>query len=142
MSLAKLQERFSTNPVKSQQGIWIDIPLDPGEPVPGFKIGRMGITNPKWSTMAGNDYREHRVRIEAGQMPAEESRQRAIVTFCHTILFDWRNVDDAKGNQIIYTPEEGIKLLTVSDLLYDRLHDEAKKDANFQDYFINKTVGN
>ena len=142
MSYDKLAEMFTSSTKLSQEGIWIDVDLGGGGPQPGFLIGRMGSTNPKWSDMASQSYRQHSQKIEGGFMSATESRQRAISVFCHTVLFDWRNIDDKDGNPILYTPEQGIHMMTKMDRLYDYLLAESQKDANFREYVIKEKLGN
>ena len=143
MSYSLLAKQFSSSKTLSQKGIWVSV--DVGRPdgvKPRFLIGRMGITNPKWSDSAAQSFRDAKTRIQAGAMSAEESRLRAVTVFANTVLFDWENIEDDDGTPIPYTPEEGIKALSKMDRLYDILLDEAQTDANFMEHYVKGKVGN
>ena len=142
MSYARIRRKFATSPTLSQKGVWVKVDLGDGGPPPEFLIARMGSTNYRWSDMAAQSFRENRKRIDAGVLPAEESRLKAITTFAYTVLLDWKNIDDDDGNQILYTPEEGIKMLTEMDVLYDYLLEESQDITLFQDEHIKRKVGN
>ena len=142
MSYDRLLDKFSTSLTLSQQGVWYDVDLGDGGPIPGFLCGRMGSTNIKWAEMAAQSFNETRQQRALGTFSSTESRQRAIKVFAHTILFNWRNIDDKDGNPIIYTPEEGIKALSQWDRLYDHLLDQVQTDSNYQEATIAEKVGN
>ena len=143
MSYSLLAEKFTSSKTLSQKGRWVtvDVGREDG-PQPEFLLGRMGSTNYKWAEMAAQNFRENKSRIEAGTLPAEESRLRAITVFCHTVLFNWRHIDDEVGEPMVYTPEEGIKTLAKMDRLYDILLDEAQSDDKYLEHQIKEKVGN
>ena len=142
MSYDRLLDKFSTSLTLSQQGVWYDVDLGDGGPIPGFLCGRMGSTNIKWAEMAAQSFNETRQQRAIGALSSTESRQRAIKVFAYSILFNWRNINNEDGNPRIYTPEEGIILLTKADRLYDYLLDQVQTDSNYQEATIAEKVGN
>ena len=142
MSVDRLRKRFATSQSLSQTGVWVKVDLGDGDKPIEFLLARMGRSNRKWASQATLAYRANKRKIDAGLMSDEESTERALKVFCRTVLLDWRHVTKADGSPIPYTPDEGIKLLTECDGLYDYLLEESQELSNFQDQAQQVAVGN
>ena len=141
MSIGRLKKRFATDKNLSREGVWIDIDIEDGGKVMGFKIACLGRANRKWASEASRVYRAHKRKIDAGLMSDDESIERSLRVFCNTVLIDWRNVEDEDGQPIDYTPEEGFKVLSECDKLYDYLLEESQEISNYQDATVQQTAG-
>lgn len=141
MSVARLKKRFSSDKALSQNGVWLTIDLEDGGQPLEFLLASLGRANRKWASEASRVYRHHKRKIEAGLMSDEESIERSLRVFCNTVLLDWRGVTDEDDQPIPYSSEEGYKLLSECDRLYDYLLEESQEISNFQDSETAKTVG-
>ena len=141
MSYKRLKKRFSTDQSLSQKGVWIKIDLEDGGPPMEFRLACLGRANRNWASQAGKVYRAHKRKIDAGLMSDEESIEKSLRVFCNTVLIDWRGVQDENDDPIDYTPEEGFRLLSSCDKLYDYLLEESQEVSNYQNATIEQTVG-
>ena len=142
MSIKRLSERFATSKKLSSEGVWIDIDLNDGGKPLRFLLARMGRSNKRWSSQASKVYRHHKRKIDAGLMSDDEATERALKIFCNTVLLDWQNIEDENDIPIPYSPEQGVKILTAFDGLYDYLLEESQDILNYKETATSVLVGN
>ena len=141
MSYKRLKKRFSTDQALSQKGVWIKIDLEDCEAPMEFLLACLGRANRNWASKASKVYRAHKRKIDAGLMSDEESIEKSLRVFCDTVLLNWRGVEDENDQPIDYSPEEGFKLLSACDRLYDYLLEESQEISNYQNATTEQTVG-
>lgn len=95
-----------------------------------FTVGQA--SNPKFQRIFSTLQKPHRRRIERGEMDPGESTAIAIKAMAQGLLFGWRNVKTPTGEDIPYTTEIGIKILTARPDIREFIQEFALDLENFR----------
>ena len=96
-----LRSQFNSNPVLSNDGVWIDFDQYPNNDgtIPGFKIARASGQNKRWSAFI-TEFTEPYIDEEGmpdygrfGEDIVDVNRRRTNESFKAAILLDWRNFE-------------------------------------------------
>ena len=107
-------EVFKTDTDLEKAGIWLDY----GD----FKIriARAGGSNSAYSTMLTKVMRPIQRRLDLNLVTDEEARKKLAVVFARTVLLTWEDVADEDGEEMEFSVDNAVKLLTdLPDLLTD-----------------------
>lgn len=142
--MSGLFKQFKTNSDKETAGVEIEFPEaqnDDGT-IPTFIISRMGKSNKAYAKTLEAATRPYRRQVELGTMKNEVAEALFMSVFVDTILKGWKNVQDEKGVEILFSKESAIQLMQMLPDVYDRLQEEAKMSANFRDSALDEEAKN
>lgn len=139
-----LHKQFKTNADKEVSGVEIEFPeaMNEDGSTPTFVISRMGKSNKTYSKALEAATRPYRRQVELGTMKNEVAETLFMGVFVDTILKGWKNVQDEKGEEIVFSKDAATALLTELPDVYERLQEEAKLSANFRDSALESESGN
>lgn len=123
---------FKTDNELEVAGKWFDFSPNTDKTIPGFKLARMSDTNPRYQSAIEALSKELGRDIELDILTEERAKPHFMKVFLDTILVDWRNVQDAKGNEIPFTKENAAAIFHDLPDLYRVLINEAKKLTNYR----------
>ena len=95
MKLTSLQ----VDPVKAKEGVWFEYDDDVQ-----FLVARMG--NSQFQTFL----QKHRKLAQVSRANSELMQEVTRKAAAHTILLDWKGIEDDEGNPLAYTPELGFEI--------------------------------
>lgn len=128
-----LFNQFQTNKEKEQDGVEITYAANSDGSIPTFRVARMGRSNVKYKRALENITKPYRRLIEMDQLDNAKADELARSAFIRAILLGWENVQDAKGQNIVYSSDSAMKLFDMLPDLYDDLVSQASKAALFRD---------
>lgn len=139
-----LHKQFKTNSSKENEGVEIEFveAMNEDNTVPTFIISRMGKSNKTYSKALEAATRPYRRQVELGTMKNEVAETLFMGVFVDTILKGWKNVQDEKGEEITFSKDAAIALLSELPDVYERLQEEAKLSANFRDEALENEAKN
>jgi hypothetical protein len=133
--MSGLFRNYKTDADKESTGIEVPFPdaqNDDGT-IPTFILARMGGSNAAYQKALEAATRPHRRQIALNALKEEIANELLLGVFATTVLLGWRNVQDAKGGDLIYGRKEAVELMKTLPDLYARLRDEATVAANYRD---------
>ena len=125
---SNLHKLFKMDSSLEQDGVWFEV-----TDTTKFKIRRFGGSNTKLSAAYAKHYKTKARLIESGQLPENESRRIFTSIFVESCLVGWEGVTDEDGNEIPFTVENAMNLLSDLPELFDTLWGEAKNQNNYRE---------
>lgn len=98
----------------------------------GAKFTVSQASNPKFQRIFTALQKPHRRKIERGEMDPAESTAIAIKAMAQGILLDWTGVKTSTGEDVPYSQDTAIKLLTARPDLREFLQEFAIDMENFR----------
>lgn len=102
-----------------------------------FRIARRSKANKRYTAMLDREIKPHSHAVRAETLSPELDDEIMMRVFCHTILLDWQHVAEPKvfgtEDEVPYTPENGIKLMTALPELYAELNANSAKMSLFRE---------
>jgi hypothetical protein len=129
-----LRSRFKTDVAAVQSGVWFDMPFarNADGSVPGFKLARFGLANPKYQKALA-------LFIEqAGDLETvsdEQDRERSTRFFVDFAVMDWRNVQpEDDGVELKFSKDAATEILNSWDWvdLLNWLRQRASEQEGFK----------
>lgn len=107
-----------------------------------LKIARLG--NPNYRAYMRKIGRPHKAQLRHGLMDDDKLEMLSKEALAHTVLLDWRNVEDDNGTPIQYTPERGLELFEDPEYadLYSFVVDFANTAENYRNQEMQEAVKN
>jgi len=142
--MSGLFKQFKTNATKEVEGVEIEFTEatnDDGS-IPTFIISRMGKSNKAYAKALEASTRPYRRQVELGTLKNEVAEGLFLNVFVDNVLKGWKNVLDEEGNEIAYSKEAAISLMTALPDVYERLQEEAKLASNFRDFSLEAEAKN
>ena len=118
---------FGTDNGLEKNGVWMDVD---GET--RFLVARIGTSGSGYDKRLRVAAKPYRRLIENEKADLEVVRKIMTETFAKTALLDWRNVKDEEGNDIPFSKENAVKLLTELPELANLLLDFARDYQNYR----------
>lgn len=122
-----LYAMFKTNKTAEENGVDINY----GEAV--ITIARAGGANTAFSRRMEVLFKPYRRQIQTDTMPKEQMEELTKQAFCETVILGWKNVYDENGNDIAFSVEAAIQVMTDLPDLYADLFELASKTAIFRE---------
>ena len=129
--MGSLFKQYKTDKKIEVDGIWVDFPKNDNGTVPQFLIARVGPSNPKYVAAYERHSKPYRTQIRKELLSEELSAKVLYAAFADGCVHDWRNVQDAEGNNLPYTRENVIWLFNQLPDLYNDLYSVA---SNYSTY--------
>jgi len=129
-------DQFESDNTLEAGGVWVPIGTMQ------FKIARAGGENEAFVKAVTKRFKPFQAAIAADAMPKALATEIVIAVFCETVLKDWKDVFDRKGEEILFTVEAAKGLLTDLPNLFAALQAEAQKVANFRKANLEAASGN
>jgi hypothetical protein len=117
--------QYDTDIRTIDEGVWV--PFDGSS----FRIAH--ISNVKFQRSVARLQQPHRKKIEAGTMDPGQSKELACRALSEAVLLDWKDVINAAGEQVPYTPEHGFEALMKNPEFRDFVSDVAQNAARFRE---------
>lgn len=134
-----LTAAYGTDAGLERLGVWIALTRAPKV---RFLVARAGGANQKFKKEGAVRFRPFRKQIETGTMNEGESVELAIELFVDTVLKGWENVKLIKGEQLSFTRENAIKVMTLLPDVFQELSTKASELSTFQPEEISTDSGN
>lgn len=117
---------FETVGSLEKTGVWIAIgPME-------FLLARAGGENTEFKKAAQAKFKPFELALANDTMDEKLAQKLVIEVMCTTVLLGWRNVYDRDKNELPFTKENAIKLLTDLPALFEKLQAEAQRIGNFR----------
>lgn len=123
-----IDDLFATNKEAEQKGVWLTY----GKVK--FLVARAGGSNDAFSEALAKVMKPNARRFKIGSIKAKEVNEIAMGPFVDHCLLDWKNVvrrTDKGPEQLPYSRENAIKLLTDIPELYTQLMEDAQSLSTF-----------
>lgn len=142
--MSGLFKLFKTDTNKEVNGVEIEFAeaVNDDGSIPTFIISRMGKSNKRYAKAIEAASRPYRRQIELGTMKPEVSERIFLEVFCDTILTGWKNVLGEDGQELKYSKDAAIALMTALPDVYDRLQLESTIASNFRDQALESEAKN
>jgi len=96
-----------------------------------FLLARAGGANKKFTKKMAEALRPHQHAMNAGTLDEDVMVALQIDVMSETLVLDWANVADRNGDEVAFSKEECVKLLTSLPALRDLLFEQCNSRANF-----------
>lgn len=130
MSLFK---QFGTNAAKVEEGVEIPFGANDDKTIPVFIVARQHRSNKQYRKAADAALRPYRRQIELKTLADDTAETVLMDVFVNTLLKGWRNVQDEKGREIEFSPENAKELFVALPDLYDELQTATNDASLFRD---------
>lgn len=117
---------FKTDKEAEKNGIIVDY----GE-MGRFKIARIGGANSAFARMMKAKIKRYKYQIDTDTLPEEVDAQISTEVFVKCVLLGWEGVTDEDGNEILYTEENALKMMSDLPDLRKDLSAVAQDYTNF-----------
>lgn len=138
MKESKLYKLFGTNTKRELEGVDVCVGSDK-DTDPVFVVARAGGHNTDYLKALTQQYTKSSPQLRSAVTP-EEDRKLLIELYYRNVIKSWRNVTDAKGNDMAFTKDNMVKLFTDLPDLWDFLRTVANDVSRFQEEFAEETV--
>lgn len=138
-----LYATFQTDTTLEQEGKWfafVGVKNADGTE-PQFLMARMSSTNPAYQAAIEKHSKNLRQAMDLDTLTEDVAGPVMKGVFVDTILLDWRDVKDPKGNPLNYSKANATKLVADVPNLYLALVEEARKLSNFRAAAIEQVAG-
>lgn len=133
---------FKTDDSLETNGITIDYgPNSKGKPTK-IRIARSGGANKSFSKTLERLTRPHRRAIQNGLLDNATADAIFRQAFVESVLLGWENVEGPTGDDLPYTQENALTLLTDLPDLYTDLREQANNAALFRAATMEADLGN
>ena len=130
----KWNEKYGSNKELEEQGVWVDF----GEDCK-VKIARLG--NEKCSAQIRQSNKPHLRKIRKGDLDSKIAQGILRKAVSKHVLLDWKGIEDADGNAILYSEEKCFELLGDRDFLED-IVELAEDRELFHEDAVEESAGN
>ncbi|HIK62208.1 MAG TPA: hypothetical protein EYF98_16145 [Planctomycetes bacterium] len=96
-----------------------------------FLLARAGGANKQFTKKMAEALRPHQHAMNAGSLDEDLMIKLQIDVMSETLVLDWANLATRDGEEIDYSKEECVKLLTALPALRDLLFEQCNNRANF-----------
>lgn len=135
--MTDLYEMFGTDDHFEQKGIWYAFSENTK-----FLLARAGGSNVRFTKVLEARTRPYRRQIENESIDLDTANKLLIEAFAEAVLLDWQGVADKKGDELPYSKENAIKLLTDLPDLFAELRAESTRLSNYRAAEIEEDAGN
>jgi hypothetical protein len=127
-----LKSQYKVDPGISSGGAWFNFPANENGTIPGFKLSRMSVTNPRYAKQLDKSM----AAVTAGNIAdGEPDRLGAVELFVRGVLVDWRNVQPEDNGVVLeYSYENAMTFL--GDLAWADLINELRAKAASRTQFL------
>ena len=137
-----IYKQFKTSKLAEIEGIEIKFPKNEDGSIPIFLISRMSRTNQRYLKTMEAKTRPYRDEIDNKTISEELVDKLNLEIFCSAILLGWKNIKDENGNEISFTFDNSVKLMTELSDLYELLKEKSEKMENFLESKLQSEVKN
>ena len=107
-----------------------------------FTIHRAGGSNKKFQRLLTTRLKPYSRRIENGTLSDDVARDILVSTYADAVIVDWHGVKDEKDEELAFTRDNVIKVLTDLPELFADIQEQATKVANFRAEQLEDTAKN
>lgn len=126
-----IYKKYKTNEISEQDGFWFTIGVNEHGDKESFKLARISDRNKSYQKKLAQKIKPYQRSITNNTMDRGLIRQIQIELFVEFILLDWTGLLDDEGNEILFSKDKALELLTELPDLYDDLDDQARDLSNF-----------
>lgn len=120
-------EQFKNDAKYEKDGITLDLG-DAGK----FKIARAGGANKNFEREFSKAMRPYRRRIETNNVSNDELQKEVVKVFAKTVILGWEDVTGPDGNDLPFTYENCVTVMTDLPDLFREIHEAATEQALFR----------
>lgn len=128
--------QFESDKDKEAQGSWVQIGTMK------FKIARAGGANEAFLKEVARRFKPLQAAINNDQLPAAMAQKIVVEVFADTIVLDWQDVAGRDGQELPYSKENCVVLLTDLPNLFAELQRESQNASNFSREQLEAAAGN
>lgn len=126
--------RFKSTAAETE-GVWVDAGA-------GLRLKIARANNANFDKVLSRLTRPHLQRIRNGSFPDEDMKKLVWQATAETILLDWENLEDEEGNEVPYSPEKALELLTEYKDFRDMVSSYAQDATLFKQELDEEAKGN
>lgn len=135
-----LYDLFETE--KSAEVEGFELQVHDGEVEVKFMLARAGGANRQFISRLQALLKPYKKKMEKGTMKDEDSERCLVRALAETVILSWTGVRDREGEEIEFSVENAVTLLTELPDLRDLIFEEAQNVANFQAIDREEMAGN
>lgn len=92
-------ELIKTSIDKENEGVWVDF-------AEGIELKIARARNPKYAELLRTLVEPRKVEIRKDKLDLKDFADILLEVRAKTVLLDWKNIEDAEGNSVSYSPEK------------------------------------
>lgn len=120
--------QFKNDEKYERDGVTLDLG-DAGK----FKIARAGGANKRFEKAFSKAMRPYRRRIETNTVTNDELQKEVVKVFAKTVILGWEGVTGKDGNDLPFTYENCVTVMTDLPDLFREIHEAATEQALFRE---------
>lgn len=139
-----LYSTFKTDTNLEVQGIWLEYGLVDGDmnrPI-RIKVSRAGGSNTRFARLLEAKTKPHRRSIQTETLDPKLAEQMFKEVYAESIILDWVNVQDEEGNDLPFSRDNVIKVLSDLPDLWADVREQCNKVALFRQTILENDSGN
>jgi len=102
-------ESIKTDVKKEEGGVWVDF-------AEGIKLKIARARNPKYQELLRNLVEPKKKDIRGDKLTIEQLSDVLLEVRAHTVLLDWKNIEDNNGATIPYSPDKAMEFFRDPEL--------------------------
>ena len=123
MSLYKSSQ---TDPEKEKNGVQLEYGLNSKKEPISFLVAREGGRNVQYQKVAEHIFKPYRRQIQHNQIDPEVLEDLLAQVYAKAVVKGWSGVEDRENNELPFTQENVIKLLTDLPVVFDAIKEVAR----------------
>lgn len=137
-----LYRQYKSNPDAEKNGVVLTFgPNSKGNEI-RIRVARNGGTNDRYLKAIERHLKPHRRAIQTETMDREVLSSKMLQAFADGCVLDWENVEDENCNDMPFTRENVVKLLTDLPDLYADVQEQSGKVSLFKQSLVETDTGN
>lgn len=126
-----IYEAFKTDATAENEGQWFNYGPGPSGKDQRFLLARMSRSNRRYMAGIQRLHSEYGRQVDAGTIADEVAYPALLRIFCTTVLLDWEGICGESGEELAYSSDAAVMLLTELPDLYQELQSLAQARENF-----------
>ena len=125
-------KQYGTDVSKEVEGVVVELGTNEDGTVYSATVSRAGKANKAYQTALTKATSPYQRQIANGTLDPVLSEKIYLEVFCKTVLKGWTNMRDENDNELLFTVENAIKVMTDLPELYMELATKANTAATFK----------
>lgn len=137
-----LYKQFATDKVVEKDGVVLEYGKNSKGAQIKIRIARAGGANQKFSKILERKTKPYRRQLQNETLDEEIGAQIQREVYADSVILGWEGVEDADGNDMAFTRDNIIKLLTDLPDLFADIRDQATKSALYRANILEEDAKN
>lgn len=137
-----LYRNFKTDADLENNGIVLEYGKNSKDAEMEIRIARAGGGNTKFAKLLEQKLKPYRRQMQAGTMDPKRAEQIMAEVYAEAVILGWKNIEDELGNDLPFTRDNVIKVLTDLPDLFADIQEQSQKVALFREEVREADAGN